>query len=171
MTDIDFKNGNHGAEGKLAPVEVKVLMAALMVSLLVGALDNSIMSTAMPQVISSLGGMAYYVWPFTIYMLASTIAIILSGKLSDMYGRKRILVIGIALFVAASILCGFAGDMLQLTFFRGIQGMGGGILMTIPFIVVAEIFPPRQRGKYAGILSSVFGLANVLGPEIGRAHV
>jgi MFS family permease len=74
MTDTDFKNGNHSAGGKLAPVEVKVLMAALMVSLLVGALDNSIMSTAMPQVISSLGGMAYYVWPFTIYMLASTIA-------------------------------------------------------------------------------------------------
>ncbi|AXV39768.1 MDR family MFS transporter [Methanobacterium sp. BAmetb5] len=167
MTDVDFKNGNPSAGGKLAPVEVKVLMTALMVSLLVGALDNSIMSTAMPQVISSLGGMAYYVWPFTIYMLASTIAIILSGKLSDMYGRKRILVLGIALFVAASILCGFAGDMLQLTFFRGLQGMGGGILMTIPFIVVAEIFPPRQRGKYAGILSSVFGLANVLGPVLG----
>ncbi len=167
MTDTDFKIGNHSVGGKLAPVEVKVLMAALMVSLLVGALDNSIMSTAMPQVISSLGGMAYYVWPFTIYMLASTIAIILSGKLSDMYGRKRILVLGIALFVAASILCGFAGDMLQLTFFRGLQGMGGGILMTIPFIVVAEIFPPRQRGKYAGILSSVFGLANVLGPVLG----
>jgi EmrB/QacA subfamily drug resistance transporter len=167
MTDFDFKNSNHSVGGKLAPVEVKVLMAALMVSLLVGALDNSIMSTAMPQVISSLGGMAYYVWPFTIYMLASTIAIILSGKLSDMYGRKRILVLGIALFVAASILCGFAGDMLQLTFFRGLQGMGGGILMTIPFIVVAEIFPPRQRGKYAGILSSVFGLANVLGPVLG----
>jgi len=167
MTDTDFKNGNHSAGGKLAPVEVKVLMAALMVSLLVGALDNSIMSTAMPQVISSLGGMAYYVWPFTIYMLASTIAIILSGKLSDMYGRKRILVLGIALFVAASILCGFARDMLQLTFFRGLQGIGGGILMTIPFIVVAEIFPPRQRGKYAGILSSIFGLANVLGPVLG----
>ncbi|WP_321423429.1 MDR family MFS transporter [uncultured Methanobacterium sp.] len=163
--DINVNNGSSG--GKLAPGEVKVLMAGLMISLLVGALDNSIMSTAMPQVISSLGGMAYYVWPFTIYLLCSTMAIILSGKLSDIYGRKRILVSGIALFIAASTLCGFAGDMLQLTFFRGIQGIGGGILMTIPFIVVAEVFPPRQRGKYAGILSSVFGLANVLGPVLG----
>lgn len=145
MGNNDFKVNNGSSDGKLAPGEVKVLMAGLMISLLVGALDNSIMSTAMPQVISSLGGMAYYVWPFTIYMLTSTIAIILSGKLSDIYGRKRILVLGIALFVAASILCGFAGDMLQLTFFRGIQGIGGGILMTIPFIVVAEMFPPRQR--------------------------
>ena len=167
MSNKHFNVNNQISGGKLSSREVKVLMAGLMISLLVGALDNSIMSTAMPQVISSLGGMAYYVWPFTIYMLTSTMAIILSGKLSDIYGRRRILVLGIALFAAASILCGFAGDMLQLTFFRGIQGIGGGILMTIPFIVVAEMFPPRQRGKYAGILSSVFGLANVLGPVLG----
>jgi EmrB/QacA subfamily drug resistance transporter len=147
--------------------QIKVVMAGLMIGLLVAALDNSIMGTAMPKVISNLGGMAYYVWPFTIYMLTSTLAIILFGKLSDLYGRKKILIAGIVLFVMSSILCGLSQNMVELIIFRGIQGIGGGILITIPFIVVAEIFPPRQRGKYTGILASVFGLSNVLGPILG----
>lgn len=146
---------------------ISLVMAGLMIGLLVAALDNSIMATAMPKVISSLGGMAYYVWPFTIYMLSSTIAIILFGKLSDLYGRKNILIGGIILFVVSSIACGFSSSMLQLIIFRGIQGIGGGILISIPFIVVAELFPPRQRGKYTGILASVFGISNVLGPVLG----
>ncbi len=163
-------NSNTSTEkstGQFEPKQIRVVMAGLMIGLLVGALDNSIMSTAMPKVISSLGGMAYYVWPFTIYMLSSTMAIILSGKLSDIYGRKRMFMFGIAVFVVTSILCGVSNNMLELTFFRGLQGIGGGILMTIPFILVAEMFPPRQRGKYAGILSSVFGLSSVLGPILG----
>jgi EmrB/QacA subfamily drug resistance transporter len=163
MTSIN----NERSTGQIEPKQIRVVMVGLMIGLLVGALDNSIMSTAMPKVISSLGGMAYYVWPFTIYMLTSTIAIILSGKLSDIYGRKRILMLGIALFMFASIMCGFSNNMLELIIFRGLQGIGGGILMTIPFILVAELFPPRQRGKYAGILSSVFGLSCVLGPILG----
>jgi EmrB/QacA subfamily drug resistance transporter len=146
---------------------IKFVLAGLMIGLLVAALDNSIMATAMPKVISSLGGMAYYVWPFTIYMLTSTIAIILFGKLSDLYGRKKILISGIILFVVSSVACGFSNSMIQLIIFRGIQGIGGGILITIPFIVVAELFPPRQRGKYTGILASVFGISNVLGPVLG----
>ncbi len=148
-------------------LNIRFLMAGLMIGLLVAALDNSIMGTAMPNVITSLGGMAYYVWPFTIYMLTSTIAIILFGKLSDLYGRKKILMGGIILFVLSSVACGFSNNMTELIIFRAIQGIGGGILITIPFIVVAEIFPPRQRGKYTGILASVFGLANVLGPILG----
>lgn len=148
-------------------IQIKVVMAGLMIGLLVAALDNSIMGTAMPKIISSLGGMAYYVWPFTIYMLTSTLSIILFGKISDLYGRKRVLIAGIGLFVFSSILCGLSQNMLELIFFRGLQGIGGGILITIPFIVVAEIFPPRQRGKYTGILASVFGVSSVLGPILG----
>lgn len=148
-------------------LNIRLVMAGLMIGLLVAALDNSIVATAMPKVISSLGGMDYYVWPFTIYMLTSTIAIILFGKLSDLYGRKKILIGGIILFVLSSVACGFSSNMLQLIIFRGIQGIGGGILISIPFIVVAELFPPRQRGKYAGMLGSVFGIANVLGPIVG----
>ena len=157
---------NEKSKGSEA-LNIKLLLGGLMISLLVGALDNSIMSTAMPQVIASLGGMAYYVWPFTIYLLTSTIAIILSGKLSDIYGRKKFLITGIIIFITTSVLCGFSQNIVELTFFRGLQGIGGGILMTIPFIVVAEVFPPRERGKYMGILSSVFGFANVLGPVLG----
>ncbi|KAF5067461.1 MDR family MFS transporter [Methanobacterium aggregans] len=157
---------NEKSKGSEA-LNIKLLLGGLMISLLVGALDNSIMSTAMPKVIASLGGMAYYVWPFTIYLLTSTIAIILSGKLSDIYGRKKVLITGIVIFIVTSVLCGFSQNIMELTFFRGLQGIGGGILMTIPFIVVAEVFPPRERGKYMGILSSVFGFANVLGPVLG----
>ncbi|MDP3035870.1 MAG: MFS transporter, partial [Methanobacteriaceae archaeon] len=132
------------------------IMAGLMVGLLVAALDNSIIGTAMPRIISNLQGMEYYVWPFTSYMLSSTIAIILFGKLSDIYGRKNILILGIAIFVIASIMCGFSTNMMELIIFRGIQGIGGGILIALPFIVVGEIFSPRERSKYMGILASVF---------------
>lgn len=143
------------------------IMAGLMLGLLVAALDNSIIGTAMPQIISNLQGMEYYVWPFTSYMLSSTIAIILFGKLSDIYGRKNILILGITIFVIASIMCGFSTNMMELIIFRGIQGIGGGILIALPFIVVGEIFSPRDRSKYMGILASVFGVSSVLGPILG----
>ncbi len=144
-----------------------MIMAGLMVGLLVAAFDYSIIGTAMPQVINSLQGMEYYIWPFTSYMLTSTIAIILFGKLSDIYGRKYVLISGIITFVITSVMCGFSTNMFELIIFRGLQGIGGGILLSIPFIVVGEIFPPRERAKYMGILGSVFGVADVLGPILG----
>ena len=125
------------------------------------------MVTAMPKVINSLHGIEYYVWPFTSYMLSSTIAIILFGKISDIYGRKNVLIAGIIIFVLSSVMCGFATSMFEFIIFRGIQGIGGGILISLPFIVVGEIFSPRERAKYMGILASVFGLADVLGPILG----
>ncbi len=158
---------NYESHYTLAKNKIIMIMAGLMVGLLVAAFDYSIMATAMPKVISSLQGMEYYVWPFTIYMLTSTIAVILFGKLSDIYGRKHVLVAGIILFVIASVMCGFATSMFQLIIFRGLQGIGGGILLTLPFIVVGEIFSPRERAKYMGILASVFGVADVLGPILG----
>ena len=144
-----------------------MIMVGLMVGLLVAAFDYSIMGTAMPKVINSLQGMEYYVWPFTVYMLTSTISIILFGKLSDIYGRKHVLILGIIIFVVTSVMCGFATNMFELILFRGFQGIGGGILLSLPFIVVGEIFSPRERAKYMGILASVFGLADVLGPILG----
>ena len=144
-----------------------MIMAGLMVVLLLAAFDYSIIGTAMPKVINSLQGMEYYVWPFTSYMLTSTIAIILFGKLSDIYGRKHVLMAGIITFVITSVLCGFSTNMYELILFRGLQGIGGGILISLPFIVVGEIFSPRERAKYMGILASVFALADVLGPILG----
>ncbi|MGB9936873.1 MAG: MDR family MFS transporter [Methanobacterium sp.] len=147
--------------------KIIMIMAGLMVGLLVAALDNSIISTAMPRIIGNLQGMEYYVWPFTSYMLTSTIAIILFGKLSDIYGRKPVIIGGITIFVITSIMCGFATNMFELIIFRGLQGIGGGILISLPFIVVGEVFSPQERGKYMGILASVFGISSVLGPILG----
>lgn len=151
----------------LAKDKIIMIMAGLMVGLLVAAFDYSIMATAMPRVINSLQGMEYYVWPFTSYMLTSTIAIIIFGKLSDIYGRKHVLIAGIVTFVISSILCGFSTNIFQLILFRGIQGIGGGILISLPFIIVGEIFSVRERAKYMGILATVFALADVLGPVLG----
>lgn len=151
----------------LAKDKIIMIMAGLMVGLLVAAFDYSIMATAMPRVINSLQGMEYYVWPFTSYMLTSTLAIIIFGKLSDIYGRKHVLIAGIITFVISSILCGFSTNIFQLILFRGIQGIGGGILISLPFIIVGEIFSVRERAKYMGILATVFALADVLGPVLG----
>jgi len=158
---------NYENHHKLAKNQIKMIMAGLMVGLLVAAFDYSIIGTAMPKVIQSLQGMEYYTWPFTIYMLTSTIAVILFGKLSDIYGRKHVLIVGIITFVISSVMCGLATTMVQLIIFRGIQGIGGGILLSLPFIVVGQIFTPRDRAKYMGILGSVFGIADVLGPILG----
>lgn len=144
-----------------------IITAGLMVGLLVAAFDYSIMATAMPKIIKSLQGMEYYTWPFTIYMLTSTISIILFGKLSDIYGRKHVLIAGIITFVLTSIMCGFSTNMFEIILFRGLQGIGGGILLSLPIIVVGEIFSPQNRAKYLGILGSVFALADVLGPILG----
>ncbi|OPX60254.1 MAG: putative transporter [Methanobacterium sp. PtaB.Bin024] len=158
---------NYENHDNIAKDKIIMIMAGLMVGLLVAAFDYSIIGTAMPKITSSLQGMEYYSWPFTSYMLTSTIAIILFGRLSDIYGRKPILLIGIIIFVINSVLCGFSSNMFQLILFRGLQGIGGGILLSLPFIVVGEIFSPRKRAKYMGILGSVFGLADVLGPILG----
>lgn len=158
---------NYEIHHKLAKNQIKLIMAGLMVGLLVAAFDYSIIGTAMHKVIQSLQGMEYYTWPFTSYMLTSTIGVILFGKLSDIYGRKHVLIVGILTFVISSVMCGLATSMVQLIIFRGIQGIGGGILLSLPFIVVGEIFSPRDRAKYMGILGSAFGIADVLGPILG----
>ena len=162
MITVNYEN-----QHSLAKNKITMIMAGLMVGLLVAAFDYSIMATAMPKVITSLQGMEYYVWPFTFYMLTSTIAIIIFGKLSDIYGRKNVLIVGITIFVVTSVMCGLSTSMFELIIFRGLQGIGGGILISLPFIVVGEIFSPRERAKYMGILASVFGLADVLGPILG----
>ncbi|MGC9516235.1 MAG: MDR family MFS transporter [Methanomicrobiales archaeon] len=158
---------NYDSHYNLVKNKKIIIMAGLMVGLLVAAFDYSIMATAMPKIINSLQGMEYYTWPFTIYMLTSTISIILFGKLSDIYGRKHVLIAGIITFVLTSIMCGFSTNMFELILFRGLQGIGGGILLSLPIIVVGEIFSPRNRAKYLGILGSVFALADVLGPILG----
>ena len=155
----------HSSE--LSKKRIGFIIFGLMLSVLLAALDSTIVGTAMPKVINDLQGMEYYAWPFTAYMLCSTIGIPIFGKLADIYGRKPIFFIGIILFLVSSAFSGLSQSMTQLIVFRGLQGIGGGILMSSSLQVVGEIFPPSERGKYMGLVMSAFGLASIFGPTLG----
>jgi len=151
----------------LSRKEIIFIMLGVMLGVLLSALDSSVVGTAMPKIIADLHGMSEYSWPFTAYMLCSTIIIPISGKMADSYGRKLVYLSGIAIFLLTSALCGLSQNMIQLIMFRGAQGIGGGIIMSSAFAVVGEIFTPRERGKYMGFVTSMFGLSSLIGPSIG----
>lgn len=143
------------------------IMIAIMAAMLFAALNQTIVGTALPRIIAELGGMEYFSWVFTIYMLASSITAILVGKLSDIYGRKPFILIGIGIFIVGSFLSGLSDTIIQLIIYRGIQGFGGGMIMSTAFTAVGDLFSPRERGRWQGIMSGVFGLASVFGPTLG----
>lgn len=136
-------------------------------SMLLSSLDQTIVSTAMPTIVQELHGLEHFTWVFTSYMLGSTVTIPIYGKLSDMFGRRNLYLLGIIIFLAGSILCGISGDMTQLIIFRAIQGIGGGAMMVNSFAIIGEVFPPAERGKFQGIIGGVFGLSSVGGPLLG----
>jgi len=144
-----------------------VLLTTLMLSMFVGALDQTIMSTATPSIIADLGGFALLSWLFTSYMLASTVVVPLVGKLSDMFGRRIFLLGGLVIFMASSAACGAAPSMIALILFRAVQGIGGGLIFASVFSTVGDLFPPAERGKYMGFFTGTFSLASILGPTIG----
>lgn len=151
--------------------EVLVSISALLLGLLIAALDQTIVSTALPTIVSELGGMAHLSWVVTAYMLASTAATPLWGKLGDQYGRKKLYQYAIVLFLIGSALCGLAQNMPQLIGFRALQGLGGGGLIVLSMAIVGDIVPPRERGKYQGLFGGVFGATSVLGPLLGGLFV
>ena len=143
------------------------IMAAIMVAMLFAALNQTIVGTALPRIVADLGGMEYFNWVFTIYMLASTVSAILVGKLSDIYGRKPFIIAGLIIFIIGTFLCGLSQNIVQLIIYRGIQGLGGGVIMSTAFTAVGDLFPARERGRWQGLMSAVFGLASVFGPTLG----
>jgi len=150
---------------------VRLIFVALLLVLLLAALDQTIVSTALPTIVGDLGGIAHLSWVVTAYLLASTISGPLYGKFGDLYGRKRILQTAIVIFLVGSALCGLAQSMTQLIAYRTLQGLGAGGLMVVTLAVVGDIIPPRERGKYQGYFGGVFGVATVVGPLLGGFFV
>lgn len=142
-------------------------MIAIMAAMFFSAINQTIVSAAMPRVIAILGGMDYYTWVITIYMLTSTIATILVGKLSDIYGRKPFILAGIVIFIIGAFLSGFSKNIFHLITYRGIQGIGAGVVMATAITAVGDLFSPRERGKWTGLMMAVFGVSSVLGPPLG----
>ncbi|MFD3503067.1 DHA2 family efflux MFS transporter permease subunit [Streptomyces sp. NPDC058678] len=156
-----------GAHDDHVPGNVLVSIGALLLGMLLAALDQTIVSTALPTIVSELGGMDHLSWVVTAYLLASTAATPLWGKLGDQYGRKRLFQIAIVIFLVGSGLCGAAQDMPQLIAFRALQGLGGGGLMVLSMAIVGDLVSPRERGRYQGLFGAVFGATSVLGPLLG----
>ncbi|HXK13746.1 MAG TPA: MDR family MFS transporter [Gaiellaceae bacterium] len=146
---------------------ILAIYAGLMVTLLLAALDQTIVATALPRIVSDLGGITQYSWVFTAYMLTSTVTVPLYGKLGDVYGRKNLFLFAIVVFLLGSALCGAATDMTQLVLFRAVQGIGAGGLFPLSLAVIGNIVPPRDRGRWQGLIGAVFAASSILGPAVG----
>jgi EmrB/QacA subfamily drug resistance transporter len=146
---------------------VLAIYSGLMVVVILASLDTTIVSTALPAIVSDLGGLSDYSWVFSAFLLSQAISVPIWSKLGDLYGRRLMLVSAVVLFLTASVLCGLSQTMLQLIAFRSLQGIGAGGLIPLVFATIGEIVPPRDRGKYQGLISGMFGISAILGPAVG----
>ncbi len=174
-SEIAQKNAANSAETARVDVEMPryskretlLTMLGVLLVMLLASLDQTIVSTAQPRIIADFNGLDRYTWVSTAYLLTSTVMIPIYGKLSDMFGRKPIFLVGVVLFLAGSALCGLSQDMNQLIGFRAFQGLGAAALMPIAMAVIGDLFTPRERGRWQGVTGAVFGLSSILGPALG----
>ncbi|MFF9106598.1 MULTISPECIES: DHA2 family efflux MFS transporter permease subunit [unclassified Streptomyces] len=164
---VDAHAGTASAQQEHVSRNVLVSIGALLLGMLLAALDQTIVSTALPTIVSDLGGLEHLSWVVTAYLLASTAATPLWGKLGDQYGRKKLFQTAIVIFLVGSALCGMAQNMPELIVFRAVQGLGGGGLMVLSMAIVGDVVSPRERGRYQGLFGAVFGATSVLGPLLG----
>jgi EmrB/QacA subfamily drug resistance transporter len=143
------------------------ILGAVMLTLFLSALDQTIVGTALPTIVTDLGGNQYYVWAVTVYLLTSTITGPMYGKLSDQFGRRPLMMIGVGIFLIGSLLCSLSSEMWHLILFRGIQGLGAGAIFPISLAIIGDLFSPRERGRYQGLFGAVFGISMILGPALG----
>ena len=160
------------AYADVAPVQLEHkarmrILGAVMVGIFLAALDQTVVGTALPRIISDLSGNELYTWAITAYLLTSTISGPLYGKLSDLFGRRPIFLTGIAIFMVGSLLAGISQEMWQLVAARGVQGLGAGALFPIALAVIGDLFAPSERGRYQGLFGAVFGLSTLIGPALG----
>ncbi len=168
MSDADALPASP-APGPLTPAEMRPVLAALMMVILLGSLDQNIVNTALPRIAGDLGGLAHLSWVVLAFLLTGTISTPIYGKLGDMHGRPRILLVSIAIFLLASSLCGAATDMTQLIVFRGLQGLGAGGLITLAQATIGDVAGPRGRGRYQGLFTAAIAVGTVAGPIVGGA--
>jgi EmrB/QacA subfamily drug resistance transporter len=142
-------------------------LAAVLVTLFFGSLDQTVVSTAMPVIIGDLNGFDIYAWVFTAYLITSAVTVPIYGKLSDVYGRKPFYAFGLGIFMIGSALSGQSHTMMELIIFRGLQGIGAGAMLSMPLATIGDIFNPRERGRWMGVISMAFGLSAIIGPFLG----
>ncbi len=152
---------------ELSRVQMNVVFVTILLGLLLSALDQTIVSTALPTIVGDLGGAGHVSWVVTAYMLAETVSTVLAGKFGDLFGRKRVFQLGVAVFIIGSFFCGLANSMVLLITFRAVQGLGGGAITVTATALIADVIPLRLRGQYQGALGAVFGVTTVIGPLLG----